>query len=192
MLLMNGRTSTRGFLPPAVLQRLKSDPRMIVAVRSAVEFGSMAAETEIFAARISDRPPAGPVRQHEDVHSLAFWNMQVDESDGFRLRFRPKRRFDSLHRLQCRCSMNGQYRPSRVRRLARPARPWSGSALWRHPARKAKPVNLADHCVACDAMRQPARNLASAEAFVPKFLEHFDPVFRPGQFVVGSGWVRIL
>jgi len=163
---------------------------MIVAIRTAARLGSMAAEAEIFRARIAHRPFAGAVRQHEYVDPLALRN--VDEANWFGLRLRPDHGLRPVHRLECRGAVDVQKGPPRMRWLARPAWSGAGGPLRRHAAGKTEPVNLSDDGIAGYAIAEPSGDLAGAQSFSPIFFEQFDPVFRPGWFVVDRGLSFIL
>ena len=110
----------------------------------------------------------------------------------FGLGLRPDDGLRPVHGLECRGAVDMQKRPPRMRRLARPARSGAGGPLRRRAAGKTEPVNLSDDGIAGHAIAEPSGDLAGAQSFVPIFFEQFDPVFRPGWFVVDRGVSCIL
>lgn len=170
---------------PAILQRLVGDAGMVIAIRPPARLGRMAAEAEIFSAWIAHRPFAGAVRQHEYVDPLALRN--VDEANGFGLRLRPDHGLRTVHRLERCGAVDLEKRTSRMRWFPRSARSRASGPLWCNPAGKTEPVNLSDDRIAGHAIAEPPGDLARAQSFIPIFFEQFDPIFRPGWFVVDRG-----
>lgn len=164
-------------MAPAILQRLVGDTGMIFAIGPAARLGRMAAEAEIFRARIAHRPFAGTVRQHEYVDPLALRN--VDEANGLWLGLRPDHGLRPMHRLERCGAVDMQKRSPRMRWLARLARSGAGGPLRRYAAGKAKPVNLSNDGIAGHAIAEPTGDLAGAQSLIPIFFEQFDPLFGP-------------
>src|SRR5262245_58277506 len=150
----------------------------------------MPAEAEILMPRISHRPSAGAVGEHQYVDALAFRYVNIDKADGLRLRFGSERWLHPMHRLECRRAVYRKHGPARMRRFPRLARAGPRRALRCHATRQSKTMHLADHRISGHPITQSAGDLARAKALVPQFLEYLDPLFRPGQLVGGSGWVR--
>src|SRR6185437_7536507 len=123
---------------------LIGDARVIGAIGQAGD-RIAAAEEEIAAARIADRPPAGLLVQLKQRAALADRNDVVDQLRfglGLDLIGMRQRGIAADHR-----TPDAQH----VGRRARLARPWRPCARALGAARQAKPMHLADHRVTGDA-----------------------------------------
>jgi two-component system phosphate regulon response regulator PhoB len=159
--------------PPIAAQvgRLIGDTRMIRAIGQAGR-RLTAAEEEVRAAGIADRPPAGRLRELEQRAPLTDRNDVVED-----LRL-------GLHIVVVGVRQRGiaAYRvardPQHVRMHPRLARAWRTGGGRFGAARQAEPVHLADHCVAGDAA-QFGRDLARRKAVGPQLLQQFDAFVSP-------------